>query len=200
MHPLRLSGHGGANKENEMNDKQSELVTKIAEVQAKQAQNKVEQESNLSNMRDLVYELAELAAELAEAKKPKMRHGDYGRSDRQDTTHLVISDSAGALRWSDFTGGYYEKRVEDGDHASHFIRSGNIFDDLAALQEDLTEFEMEASGADGRGIFIKAKSKNFIKIGLVGKGDYAYDLKELEEYSLNIRKVIATLKRNEATK
>jgi hypothetical protein len=185
-----------------MNTATEKIVQKIAEVQARQAQNKVEQASNKDNSDKLGEEMARLTKELAESKKPKATHGDYGYSDRQETTHLVISDSAGALRWSDFTGGYYGKCVEVGDHASHFVCLGNIFDDLTALQEDVKEFEIKSDV--GYRIGIKGEIKGnaiFIKQEHEGvKKHLVIDPDILPAFILNLRQMQSTLKRQESKK
>lgn len=136
-------------------------------------------------------EIAELEKAIAEEQKPKLRHGDYGLSDRQDSSHLVCADNAGALRWTNFTGGYDGKRVTEGDHISHFVHFGNIFDDLTALQEDVTGFDYDNTGFRLKGRDLQLKYHNN------GRGQ-TWNIDLTPELVMQIRQMEATLKRREA--
>lgn len=85
-------------------------------------------------------EIERLEAELAEAEKPKLRHGGV----YVDRSFVVV------VR---FCKGEWEATHADGskmvgthkrirEHLDDFTFSHNIFDDLKAMSEDLTEFKM----------------------------------------------------------
>ena len=132
--------------------------------------------------------------QIAEEKKPKLRHGDYGFSDRQDTTHLVIADNTGALRWTNFTGGYDGERVKKGDHARHFVRIGNIFDGLTVLSKPLTEFEMNGKGYKLEVIAGEDNVRFTVNAGNSNLSTFI-PLENFDELILNLRRIQATLKK-----
>jgi hypothetical protein len=83
---------------------------------------------------------AKLAEETAEAAKPKLRHGDY-RTNPPWHDPLIYLD-----------GDWFNKKDKMHNGTAwcekHGEYSGNIFDDLAALQEDVTEFEIAETEDD----------------------------------------------------
>ena len=120
-----------------MNDKVSEIVEKIAENQARQKQNEIEQESNRANSNILSCQFDELKAALAEAKKLELRHGDYGQAYPTASFRIIAKKQhgegltcVGEDRMTDY--------IPDG-----ITILGNIFDDLKAVAEPLTGFEVE---------------------------------------------------------
>jgi hypothetical protein len=167
--------------------KESEIITKIAEVQAKQSQNKVEQASNKDNSDKLGEEMARLKKELAEAKKPKLKDGDYGET---GTCRWVRV--AGKVYWLDST-----QKTPSDLRDSHFLEdiSGNLTDDLTALQEDVTEFEIKSEGRlpvkgelKGSEVWMSQNYEKENKHIIIDK-----DL--LDDFILNLQKMQATLKR-----
>ncbi len=111
----------------------------------------------LENAR-MVHELAgdeikRLMCELAEAEKPKrpeakLRHGDYGSAIAKKGTcdSGVRSFMTGRDGIEYNTGTYDDKKVFKERRHYDYTVLGNIFDDLAAMQEDLTEFETRYGG------------------------------------------------------
>ena len=76
-----------------------------------------------------------LRDELAEAEKPKLRHGDYGYGG-DGPACIMIADWDNHVRvCGDVSMGHPSKAVRKVE--THL---GNIFDDLAVMQKDLTEF------------------------------------------------------------
>lgn len=121
-----------------MTDKVSKIVEKMGIVQAKQAQNKVEQASNKDNSDKLGEELHRLKAELEAAKKPELRHGDYGLvKDRGNMIRFVCRDNKS--RTID-QGGRNTFHCGDNYLQPEDVL-GNFIDDLKAIAEPLSEFE-----------------------------------------------------------
>lgn len=176
---------------------QSEIVTKIAEIQAKQAQNKVEQESNQANGNQLSMQLRGLKADLAEAKKPKLsRDGDYAVREKSDLIHIM----AGGDIFNNFNGVNpcgYDPKID--------FYQGNIFDDLTALQEDVTKFEMKVENTSvTSGKIIVGQTcdpTDLTFLHIPNRMNMLHmTLAEFETFTMNCRKKLATLKRKEAMK
>jgi hypothetical protein len=143
---------------------------------------------------------------LAEEKKqkPLLRAGDVAISN-MGRACIVIGNGKDAVNHfedghtcpqGEITGGTYTK---DG-RGKQF----NIFDEAKALQENVTEFILTPNGCnEGEGFLVCANGAADIDIGIAcdsGNETWCANLEELEEYSMQIRKVIATLKRKEAKK
>ena len=143
-------------------------------------------------------EIAALEASIAEEAKPKLRHGDYGlrghdrfiytsNSNKYDIAHYADTDTY----CSNFT-----KKEHDASYGGTVIL-GNTFDDLTALQENVTEFKIRGD-------------KGSIDVRLIG--DYIQltdnydkqviniDLIENPDAILGLRQMQATHLRNEAKK
>ena len=126
-------------------DKKLEIAQQIAEVQARQAQNKTDRESIDDNGDKLALELERLKKELAEAGKPKLRHGECYHDGCNSM--VTISTIGGWMRLYD--DGVEEVQSEDDTleiiEAFGYKSTGFMFpavDDLKAIQEDVTEFEI----------------------------------------------------------
>ena len=142
---------------------------------------------------------AEIEAEIEAEKKPKLRHGDYGEWYGPNKNSFILDLSEAT------NNEYYGLwRVEDGDigtrigHSeANFSKStilGNIFDDLRALQEDVTEFEIDA----GANQFATKASffPNHVNIADEG-GEVAINYRNLSTFILKLRQMEATLKRRQ---
>jgi len=85
--------------------------------------------------------IAELEQQIAEAKKPKLRHGDYGFGGNWATgpNAFIYTDQSRNAEERESEKAYYDNRMGqiNVNHAKHPVL-GNIFDDLAAMAEDVT--------------------------------------------------------------
>lgn len=171
-------------------------------------------------------EINELEAQIAEEAKPKL---DYNKpilttSDSGKTVILIANCDARSYK----TKGYDWLRLDDGkfnscklwktkkDAVEAYTFTGkqpynsNIFDEIKALQEPLTEFKMhEDKGATTRySIDLRnTRIREALKIlQLTVRNDnnigtsYNFTIEEFEQFAMNCRRAIATYKRNEATK
>jgi len=90
-------------------------------------------------------EIESLLAEIEAEKEPVLRHGDYGISRIGFPGMVVRERHGGTLRTADSDYIFPNETVEENSFSPELLL-GNIFDDLKAMQEDVTEFEMEATG------------------------------------------------------
>ena len=134
--------------------------------------------------------IAEIEAELAE--EPKLRHGDYGY--RQGCTEpIIIMDSVNReerLCFRTKAGGMGEyTSVRHGN----CTLLGNIFDDLKAMEEDLTEFKMD----NGTYASIEVQwHTNGQMLRLRDKdGFMLIKYRDVPAFILNLRRMEATLKK-----
>lgn len=98
------------------------------------------------------FDINALEIKIADEAKPKLRHGDYGYNGNSKACMVnQLHDGHGnKLTVSNSSESYtYVFRQEDtADQCRHFDPKdvlGNIFDDLKAMQEDLTEFEVDGT-------------------------------------------------------
>ena len=162
------------------------IAEKIAVVAAKQAQNRTEQKSNEANGEKLAIELKELKAELKAADMPEFRHGDYGVWLATNQCFTVDMSEGGVIHLL-WVGG--EKRNTWSTNSrvlkKNAIILGNIFDDLKALKEPLTEFEVD-------GCEFKL---NRMAVGIKTRGSSFWDvfsLDEAEEMASNLKRLVYT--------
>ena len=129
-----------------MTDKESKIVEKIAEAQVKRNAIFADIESLRADETAADEELATLKSELAEAKKPELRHGDYGLGTNwgADSIDAFVYTDQSRTDKLEQEKAYYANRMGqiNVDHAKHSVL-GNIFDDLKAVTEPLTGFEVE---------------------------------------------------------
>ena len=135
-------------------------------------------------------EIERLEAERAEAEKPVLRHGDYGYG--KDNSHRVtlhcdmktVTAGDGSVNNTNAVSNerYYPSPV-----------LGNIFDDLKAMAEDLTEFEFAETD---RAYQFTAVSNDYT-VMLTDSGGHIInvDLKDIPAFILNLRKLQATQER-----
>jgi len=84
--------------------------------------------------------LGKINAQIAEAENPKLRHGDYG-IDETNERFVVAEQSTLVGSPKAFYADQGGQRRAD-EHIPSKYRLGNIFDDLKALQEEVTEFDL----------------------------------------------------------
>ncbi len=132
-------------------------------------------------------------SELSALDKPKLRHGDYGTTG--SGYNFLIADNGKELCWvNDSYVALPIKSLPD----ETFICLGNIFDDLKAMSEDLTEFVSTVRFGDKIQTFIGSKG---IKIHFINKNckypenDRELNLEEATEYYRNFGQLLATFKR-----
>ena len=102
-------------------------------IKAKIEQNKIDQEAVAEKGR-------KLEAELEFAKKPELRHGDYG-CNYDDFIHI-----GGATFWLGRKGTPYKASGMAQSFADNV--TGNLADDLKRNSEDLREFTIQSSSKD----------------------------------------------------
>lgn len=83
-------------------------------------------------------EIAKLEKEESVKSEAKLRHGDYGYSDRSGRNFLVVEEDG--LRWVNQDN--VTLSVKYADCIEHFVVQGNIFDDMKrnGMDEDLEKF------------------------------------------------------------
>ena len=137
---------------------------------------------------------------LAEEKKPELRHGNYGIND--NGKKFIILD--GVIHWE-------EDSYPDGQRISALpnptIRPelilGNLFDDLKAMSEPLTEFEIRNTESDNdRTLEIKVVNKRVVislelEGGALSSRNFTVPKKDLPELSMAFRRMEATMKKAE---
>ncbi len=117
---------------------------KLKEVEVKLEQNAADMRAIEGAAAVIGLEITNLKATLAEEQKPKLRHGDYGYSDRNNGNFLVLENNDDGLCYWD-KGFGLGAQIDTSDGRKHFVKSGNIFDDLKAMSEELEEFTVEDS-------------------------------------------------------
>lgn len=119
----------------------NDLQAKLKQAEAKIEANDADIQSIVSNKLDNEAEVIRIKAEIAEAKKPKLRHGDYGPicnscEGRDGEMGIMVEDRNRGLR---LMGVDCLSSVESRVSISEVY--GNQLDDLKAMQEDVTENE-----------------------------------------------------------
>ena len=134
-------------------------------------------------------------AEIGEEAKPKQRSGDLATCEGEPRVliydrradEMVGYDPRTGQRAGIETGGIYE------------TTGPNIFDDLKALQEDVTEVEAVCwQGVDRIKVKINPMAKDIIKISICGE-DVRLKFKDFSAFILKLRQMEATLKRKSNT-
>jgi len=131
--------------------------------------------------------IASAEAELAEIDKPKLRHGDYGYSQKEKPC-IMIAD------WDDdvlFCGNRsMGKKGQITSRCSVIL--GNIFDDLKAMAEPLEEFDIRCT-ANKRDII----SAHFDGEHIQMSNNYDYlEIGQAEEFHQKLGRLIATAKKS----
>jgi hypothetical protein len=151
-------------------------------------------ESLTANEKEADAEIEALKAKLAEESKPKLRHGDYGYDKEGDPCLYLCAQSKdhgdGPMRRCS-SAWLYEYEITN-DSFKIVTLIANIFDDLKALQEGVTEFEI--------GCFKVDICSGFLYItdwyDKDDDGDIAeLPIEDLSAFVLKLRQMEATLKR-----
>ncbi len=180
-----------------MTDKVSKIVEKIGIVQAKQAQNKVEQASNKDNSDKLGEELHRLKAELEAAKKPELRHGDiraFGISSEMGI--LDLSEPQHHVIWKNGD----KRNCASADKSELVSTISEVFDDLKALSESLTEFEIRNRDRDNdRSLKIELTDYGHVRISIKPDGgatgrQFTVSCRDLSDLSMAVRRLQHTLR------
>ena len=121
-----------------------------------------------------------LKEKISETEKPKLRHGDYGHELHSGMPRIFLlhrSEGFIAANGQDAWSGPSEAD-------KNILRLGNILDDLTALREDLTEFEVCSEP-----VYWNDDNDLCIDAAYVPEGD-------IDAFILNLRRMQATRKRN----
>ena len=170
--------------------------SKLKEAQVKLEQANTDCDAMELNRTNVSTEIAELKAKLAEEQKPKLRHGDYGL-DCMGSRSVIAINQGGRLVKS-MANGYTDCYNAVCIQNHRYPVLGNIFDDLKAIQEDVTEFEIEGCGFKLRVTI----SGTDIAISVIepGQGEMktTYIPQQRQaELVLKLRQMGATVKRNQ---
>jgi len=161
-----------------------EIVQAIAEAQLRRNAITSDIESLTNNQNKADRDISRLKAELAEAKKPKLRHGDirtFGIS--KEIGIIDLSESQHHVIWRNGD----KRNCASADESELIGTLYEVFDDLKAIQEPLEEFSMG---------WFNFKWDEDGKLSL-DCGSYI-DPDDIAEFILNLRRMEATMKRNES--
>lgn len=137
--------------------------------------------------------IEELKATLAEEQKLKLRHGDYGFGtnwDCNDADAFVFTHQTSEEK-SFYASGMGQINTDPDKHPV----LGNIFDDLKAMQEDVTEFEIEGY-YDGEVVKFKLTTDGRVLVRFKNNTLYIHK-EQLGGHALKLRQMQATLKRRQ---
>jgi len=155
---------------------ESEIVQAIAEAQLRRNAITGDIESLTVSQIEADRDISRLKAELAEAKKPKLRHEDYGITTAGNPWIKIRED----VFW--LNEGSIESPTEM--PLSYFSNTfGNLGDDLKAIQEPLEEFSIG---------WLNFKWDEDGELSL--DGDSYIDPDDIAEFILNLRRMEATMK------
>lgn len=139
-------------------------------------------------------EIALIEEQIAEEAKPKLRHGDYWPIN--GSYQIVLKRDSDLELFGDRSGCGMRPGISNLE-----LRTGNIFDDLKALQEDVTEFEIEESK---KHYSLKASlytaSDGGVQLVDSSGHEIGIDSAILSAFILKLRQMEATLKREQAKK
>ena len=136
-------------------------------------------------------DLALLETSLAEAEEPKLRHGDiriWHESIKKDVSVIDLSDSRPHVIWDggDLRNGWREDQILARSKSIGNLKE--VFDDLKAMEGDLTEFTM------GEGLRMnrcRAELRRII-ISPDAPGNVIIDMEDLPAFILNLRRILHT--------
>lgn len=173
-------------------NKLDKAIQALAEAKAKVMANQADLNAVQANKDKLKAEVVELGKKIAEAKKPELRDGDYG-PDENGQMSIALARGGGEF--------FYYQRGVNSNHPGYkpVTVLGNIFDDLKALQEDVTEFET-VDGSRQNEIEVDFTEKHLRIVDKDAGGHLAITIENLPDFILKLRQIQATLKRNEAKK
>ena len=156
-------------------------------IKAKIEQNKADQ----SRLRE---EQGRLEAELeAEREKTSLRHGDYGYDIKGDPTLVVTKNRGGKLvRCSLEKGGGLQDMEFDYSNDLIATVTGNLVDDLKAMQSPLEEFKTKDKHGDNGEVLLGVLG-NTIHFRF-GTG-MIFEIEQAQEIHQKLGRVLATAKR-----
>jgi hypothetical protein len=128
------------------------------------------------------------------AKKPKLRHGDYGYNAGTPESAMAVRLLNGTMTAMTAHGVISDLELPLMNEPKVVL--GNIFDDLTALSEDVTEFEI--ADEDGDIIEVNASSRYSGGVHLkAAQHGVTLTAKKVRRLILKLQQVEATLKRGE---
>ena len=130
------------------------------------------------------------------AKKPKLRHGDYGyQKHHVGASIITLHDGQNMRSWVKKRKGIYDHNAD----IDWYDITGNIFDDLKRNAVDLTEFELQWE--DGEKCIPRTKVQ-ILPSGQIRflflSTESEYDVSQFERLCKNGLQLIATAKRKQA--
>ncbi len=179
-------------KDNDMTDKSDEN-----EIKALESARKV---FNADIDRSIALAMARISA-IAEEKKPELRHGDYGTYPDKGMNIMLLDDS-NIMRPFNRAGMMDVLLAEDEAKCYGGLDIlGNIFDDLKAMSEPLTEFEIRNTESDNdRTLEIKVVNERVVislelEGGALSSRNFTVPKRDLPELSMAFRRMEATMKK-----
>jgi hypothetical protein len=172
---------------------EQELKAKLEVAQSKRRAIFDDIESLRRNEEKADKEIAEILADIEAAKKPKLRHGDYGFGGNWESS---TNENFIYTEQTDGGKAFYESGMGQINviHSKHSV-FGNIFDDLKASQEDVTEFKVK--DIDGDTLTVRNPQEDKCKCFLLSRIGIRLDSDGLDELILKLRQMQAEIKRNE---
>lgn len=175
------------------------------ELEAKLEQAHRDRTMQIGTLEQMDCEIESLKEQIAEEKKPKLRHGDYGLWDREaslssDNLTFIALEVGDKLHWlsKDNSNSTYKKDCGPVDYKNldDFVKLGNIFDDLKALQEDVTEFVSHSTKTD-RCIRFKLNREGALHVAIEKEGGVQAGLHlDISHITPLLRQMEMTMKRN----
>ena len=139
-------------------------------------------------------EIESLLAEIEAEKEPELRHGDYGISRIGFPGMVVRERHGGTLRTADSDYIFPNETVEENSFSPELLL-GNVFDDLNAMQEDVTEFGFDETRRAYRFNVEDGRHCIWLKDGL--GAEIHIDKKDIPTFILKLRQMEATLERRQ---
>ena len=172
------------------------------DLQQKLAENKIKREQNAKDLAGahaetakLKEEMAEIESQLAEAKKPKLRHGDYGTLSGGGLYFFNDSHNCNPPSERPFGIGQAGGGQVNADEYGPVIL-GNIFDDLKARQENVREFEIECD-VDHEVLKVNLSPEDYSSAVIISidNVDVRMEPDSFSEFALKVSQMEATIKR-----
>ena len=178
----------------------TDLQAKLAELRVKNDMNerylKDATASHAHTANGIMAEIDTLEKQIAEAKKPELRHGDYGpgvNCSCEGELRPMIEDYECNLLYCG------SASLSDGTNPEASISEvyGNILDDLKALQEDVTEFEVgcRCNSHDKLTVSITCACDDDDMMFQFGNESVHVSSRDLPGFILKLRQMEATIKR-----
>ena len=136
--------------------------------------------------------ICEIEKMIAEESKPKLRHGDYGTWEGdygkgKAYLHVQCDDSLSPVSNTEC---YYGQTSVDDAYAIQ----GNVFDDLKAMQENVTEFKVKDE--DGSTVEFSIRGGQMMIIAEDEDGEIVTYFELSDNVALKLQQMEATMKRN----